>query len=92
MKEFIATERPKSVNTNQRSEPGEDDMNADFGMAVTLLFWTVTLALAATGRGRGRFARSGEICLEPSPGCAVYPLIPRRRRATGPSRDLPRAS
>lgn len=67
-------------------------MNADFGMAVTLLFWIVTLALAATGRGRGRFARSIETGTDAAEACVVYPLVPRKRRAAEPIEDLPQAS
>jgi hypothetical protein len=67
-------------------------MNADFGMAVTLLFWTVTLALAATGRGRGRFARPVETAADGAQACMVYPLVPRTRRAPKPAEDLPQAS
>ncbi len=67
-------------------------MTLDFGMAVTLFFWAVTLALAATGRGRGRFARAFEAGSDSGPGCAVYTLVPRRRGVAQPSADLPRAS
>jgi hypothetical protein len=67
-------------------------MNADLGMAVTLLFWTVTLALASTGRGRGRFARPVETAADAAQACVVYPLVPRTRRSPKPAEDLPQAS
>lgn len=92
MKDFTATEHPKSVNENDRSHPGENDMSADFGMAVTLIFWTVTLGLAACGRGRGRYARSIEPACDVREACAVYPLVPRERRSARRSENLPQAS
>lgn len=67
-------------------------MNADFGMAVTLIFWTITLALAATGRGRGRFARSVETRTDAAEACVVYPLVPRKRLVAAAAEDLPQAS
>jgi len=67
-------------------------MSADFGMAVTLMFWIVTVALAATGRGRGRYARSPEAVPSPAQLCVVHPLVPRERRAARRAENLPQAS